>query len=55
MFAIMFGIIAGMMVFISIKGLLPSAHRYDPEDKVTTWGFIIGMVIMAASLILFDY
>ena len=52
-YAILFGIVAGMMVFIVIKELLPTAHRYDPEDTVVSYCVIFGMAIMAISLILF--
>lgn len=52
-YAILFGIVAGMMVIISIRELLPTAHRYDPEDQVTTTSFIAGMAVMALSLVLF--
>lgn len=54
-YAILFGIVAGMMVYISLKELLPTAHRYDPEDKVTTKSLIAGMVIMSLSLVLFQF
>lgn len=40
-------------VYIALKELLPTAHRYDPEDKVVTISLIGGMIIMAASLVLF--
>mmetsp|Transcript_20449 Transcript_20449/g.33881 ORF Transcript_20449/g.33881 Transcript_20449/m.33881 type:complete len:376 (-) Transcript_20449:116-1243(-) len=53
MYAILFGLVAGMMVIISVRELLPTAHRYDPEDTVVTYSFIGGMVIMALSLVLF--
>mmetsp|Transcript_23733 Transcript_23733/g.33183 ORF Transcript_23733/g.33183 Transcript_23733/m.33183 type:complete len:363 (-) Transcript_23733:687-1775(-) len=54
-YGILFGLVSGMMVSICIKELLPTAHRYDPKDKyVTTW-VIIGMVIMALSLLLFTF
>ena len=42
-----------MMVIISAKELLPTAHRYDPEDTVVTYSMIAGMIIMAVSLVLF--
>eukprot|EP00177_Eucheuma_denticulatum_P004276 GFKZ01007757.1.p1 GENE.GFKZ01007757.1~~GFKZ01007757.1.p1 ORF type:complete len:396 (+),score=50.00 GFKZ01007757.1:100-1188(+) len=54
-YGVLFGVVAGMMVYISLKELLPSAHRYDPEDKVTTIGLVIGMAIMALSLVLFQF
>jgi len=52
-YGVLFGLVAGMMVYISLKELLPTAHRYDPEDAVSTLFFCIGMVIMALSLVLF--
>jgi zinc transporter ZupT len=53
MYGVLFGIVAGMMVIISAKELLPTAHRYDPEDSVVTYSFMTGMAIMAVSLVLF--
>jgi zinc transporter ZupT len=52
-FAIVFGLVAGMMVFIAIKELIPTALRYDPQDSVATTCVVLGMVVMAASLLLF--
>lgn len=52
-FAIVFALVAGMMVYIAIKELIPMALRYDPKDRVTTNFVILGMVVMAASLLLF--
>ncbi|MBR5271041.1 MAG: zinc transporter ZupT [Clostridia bacterium] len=51
-FGILFGFIAGIMVFISIEELLPLAREYE-KSKATIIGFVFGMMIMAASLILF--
>lgn len=53
-FAIIFGLVAGMMVTISMKELLPTAHQYDPRDTVATYGFLGGMALMALSLVLFE-
>jgi zinc transporter ZupT len=52
-YAILFGIVSGMMVFIVIKELVPTAHRYDPEDTVVTYSTVGGMALMAMSLVLF--
>lgn len=52
-YGILFGIVAGMMVMISTRELLPTAHRYDPTDRVVTYSFIFGMGILALSLVLF--
>jgi ZIP family zinc transporter len=53
LYAVLFGFVAGMMVVISVRELLPTAHRYDPEDTVVTYSFIGGMGIIALSLVLF--
>jgi len=54
MYATMFGVVAGMLVTISIRELLPTAHRYDPEDSVASYSFIGGTIVMAVSLVLFE-
>eukprot|EP00752_Nemacystus_decipiens_P018482 g16571.t1 len=54
-YGILFGMVAGMMVNITIHELIPTAVRYDPADKVTTNSIIAGMAIMALSLTLFLY
>jgi zinc transporter ZupT len=53
LFGVIFGMVAGMMVVISIRELLPTAHFYDPEDTVVTYSFIAGMILIAFSLVLF--
>lgn len=53
LYATLFGVVAGMMVIISTRELMPTAHRYDPEDSVVTYSFMVGMAIMALSLVLF--
>jgi len=49
-FGLMFGLTAGIMVYISFRELLPLARRNDPEDKVTTIMIFLGMFIMDLSL-----
>ena len=51
-YSTLFGLVAGMMVFISIRELIPTAHRYDPQDTVVTNSTIVGMAVMALSLVL---
>jgi zinc transporter ZupT len=41
-----------MMVIISVTELVPPALRYDPENSVTGMSFIVGMGVMALSLVL---
>eukprot|EP01026_Neomeris_dumetosa_P079719 TRINITY_DN8736_c0_g1_i4.p1 TRINITY_DN8736_c0_g1~~TRINITY_DN8736_c0_g1_i4.p1 ORF type:complete len:326 (+),score=57.70 TRINITY_DN8736_c0_g1_i4:454-1431(+) len=52
-YGILFSMVGGMMVYISIRELIPTALRYDQEDKYTTKCVLFGMVVMAASLLLF--
>jgi len=49
-YAFMFGVTAGVMVYISFCELLPLARRNDPEDKVTTICIFLGMFVMDLSL-----
>ena len=55
-YGIAFGIIAGMMVYISLKELLPTAHKFDKTNGIIVAVFlVIGMAVMALSLVLFQY
>lgn len=49
---ITFGVVAGIMVYISFDELLPAARVYG-NDHTTIFGLVIGMLVMSASLILF--
>lgn len=46
--------VAGIMVYISIDELIPVAHEYGRGDVVMA-GIVVGMIIMATSLILFTF
>lgn len=48
----MFAIVAGIMVFISLDELLPAAEKWG-EHHTSISGVILGMAIMAVSLLLF--
>lgn len=52
LFGLIFSGVAGIMVFISLEELIPMAHEYE-KSKITIIGVIIGMLIMALSLLLF--
>lgn len=52
-YAILFGIVAGIMVYISIRELIPEALKFDAEDRVVTVSVLFGMALMASSLLLF--
>lgn len=49
--ATIFGVVAGIMVFISFDELLPAARSYDKAHD-SLYGLVGGMVVMAISLIL---
>ena len=52
-YGILFALVAGMMVYISIAELLPQALAYESETTAIIACFF-GMGVMAASLILFE-
>lgn len=49
---VVFALVAGIMVFISLDELLPSAQEYG-EHHLSIYGLVAGMVVMAVSLLLF--
>lgn len=51
---LVFALIAGIMVYISFDELLPAAREYGNSHS-TLGGLIGGMMLMAASLVLFDF
>jgi ZIP family zinc transporter len=50
--AVVFAAVAGIMVFISVDELLPSARKYG-ANSLSVYGLVCGMLVMAVSLILF--
>ena len=52
MFGIVFALVAGIMVYISLDELLPTAEKYG-EHHIAIFGLISGMAVMALSLIAF--
>lgn len=50
-FGVIFGMLAGIMMYISLGELLPSAREYG-ETHLSVYGLICGMFIMAISLLL---
>lgn len=48
----LYGLVAGMMVFIAIDELLPAARRYQTSLYQTIYGTVIGMAAVAISMIL---
>jgi ZIP family zinc transporter len=49
---VLFGGVAGVMVFISVDELLPTAREYGHHHH-SIYGLILGMAVMAVSLLLF--
>lgn len=50
-FGVVFAGVAGVMVYVSLDELLPTAKRYDHHLPIM--GVFVGMAVMAASLVLF--
>jgi ZIP family zinc transporter len=51
-FGLLFAAVAGLMVYISLDELLPTAEEYG-EHHMAIAGLVMGMLIMAISLVLF--
>lgn len=51
-FGALFASVAGIMVFISLDELLPSARKYG-EHHLSIYGLIAGMIVISVSLMLF--
>ena len=51
-FGILFASVAGIMVFISLDELLPTAREYG-QHHLAAYGLVAGMAVMALSLLLF--
>ena len=51
-YGVVFGLIAGIMVFLSLDELLPAAKRYARSHE-TVYGMVIGMGLIATSFVLF--
>jgi ZIP family zinc transporter len=51
-FGIIFAAVAGIMVFISLDELLPTAGEYG-EHHMAAYGLVAGMMVMAVSLLMF--
>lgn len=51
-FGVIFAAVAGIMVYISLDSLLPSAREYG-EHHLSIYGMMVGMAVMALSLLLF--
>ena len=53
-FGLLFAGVAGIMVFVSLDELLPTAKEYG-KGHIAIYGLIAGMAVMALSLLLFKY
>jgi ZIP family zinc transporter len=51
-YGVVFAGVAGIMVFISLDKLLPTAQEYG-EHHLSVYGLVAGMAVMAVSLLLF--
>lgn len=52
--AISFGLIAGIMIFISFDELLPAARAYG-NTHTAIWGICLGMLVISMSLVAFKF
>jgi ZIP family zinc transporter len=50
---LVFGAVAGIMIYVSLDELLPTARRYGKSHEVLA-GIVAGMVVIAVSLLLLN-
>ena len=48
---VIFGLVAGMIVFVSLHELLPSARRLQTKPHQVVYGLMLGMMVSALSLL----
>jgi len=53
-FGIIFAFVGGIMVFVAIHQLLPTAQKYGKHHLVMKWLFA-GMAVMAISLVVLAF
>ncbi|KAG1708212.1 hypothetical protein DVH05_024895 [Phytophthora capsici] len=53
--ATLYAVVAGMLVCIAAKELLPGAYRFDPKGKYFVLSFFCGISIIACSMVLIHY
>ena len=54
-YALSFGLVAGMMIYISMAELLRLSYKFDSKGRIATVSLMVGMFIMAIGLLLFQY
>ena len=54
-YGFIFGCVSGLMVIVALKDLLPTARKFDKHGMVATNFFILGMFIVATSLVIAQY
>jgi ZIP family zinc transporter len=52
MTGVLFGFVAGMMVFVAVDELLPAARRYQTKGHQVVYGLVAGFAVVALSLLL---
>lgn len=52
-FGLLYGLVAGMMVFLALDELLPGARRYQTAPHQSVYGMVAGMAAVALSIVLF--
>ncbi|KAJ3090884.1 Zinc transporter [Quaeritorhiza haematococci] len=46
--------VAGVLLYVALHGMLPTAHRHDPTDRVCSIMFVIGISILAGAGIIME-
>lgn len=54
LYGVMFGMVGGMMVYVALNELLPTAIAFDQKNMYAMKSFYAGMVVIAASILMFS-
>lgn len=54
LFGILFAMISGIMIFVSLDELLPASQQYE-DHHFSVYGTVLGMFVMALSLMFFGH
>jgi len=49
--SVLYGVVAGMMIYVAVKELIPLASTYDKAKKWTTPAFFLGMILVAGCML----
>jgi len=53
LFGATFGLVSGLIAYISLHEIIPIAHKFDPTDRYSTYFVLFGILLMIVTSIVF--